>query len=64
MDAAGDVYISGYTSDEEMTTTPGAFARSLGGGWGDAFVARFNLGSQGAADLRYATYLRGRYRAD
>ncbi|GIK73220.1 MAG: hypothetical protein BroJett021_22080 [Chloroflexota bacterium] len=58
LDAAGDVYISGYTSDEEMMTTPGAFARSRSG-WADAFVARFNLGSQGAADLRYATFLGG-----
>lgn len=39
LDAAGDVYISGYTSDVEMTTTPGAFARPRSG-WGDAFMAR------------------------
>lgn len=59
LDAAGDVYISGYTTDAAMTTTPGAFDRTMSGFWGDAFVAHFNLGSQGAADLRYATYLGG-----
>ncbi|HHY55624.1 MAG TPA: hypothetical protein GYA08_09315 [Chloroflexi bacterium] len=59
LDATGDVYVGGYTSDAGMTTTPGAFDRTMGGLWGDAFVARFHLGAQGAADLRYATYLGG-----
>lgn len=58
-DAAGDLYISGWTTDAAMTTTPGAFDRTIGDLWGDAFVAKFTLASQGAADLRYATYVGG-----
>lgn len=59
LDGAGRVTISGRTFAADMVTTDGAYDRTLGGAWGDGFVAQFNLGRHGAADLLYATYLGG-----
>src|SRR5947209_3767888 len=51
-DAAGNVYVAGYTESGNFPTTGGALQRSYGGGT-DAFVAKFDRLGQ----LVYSTYL-------
>ncbi len=54
VDDAGQVYITGTTTDTAFPTTPGAFQTTLGGG-SDVFVAKFTA----AGVLVYSTYLGG-----
>jgi hypothetical protein len=56
VDAAGDAYVTGYTSSTNFPTAAGAFQTSYGGGAADAFVAKLN--PTGTA-LVYSTYLGG-----
>ncbi|HLZ43522.1 MAG TPA: choice-of-anchor D domain-containing protein [Candidatus Sulfotelmatobacter sp.] len=60
VDAAGDVYASGYTASIDFPTTAGALQTSCGGGCAngtyDAYVLKLN--ASGTA-LLYATYLGG-----
>ncbi len=56
LDLAGNSYVVGMTASANFPTTLGAFQRALGGGGGDAFVAK--LDPAGAA-LLYSTYLGG-----
>jgi hypothetical protein len=58
LDAAGNAYLTGYTSTN-FPTTAGAFQRTFGGGQFDAFVAKINPALSGAASLVYSTYLGG-----
>ena len=53
-DAAGDAYITGE-ADGQISTTPGAYQSSYGGGWSDAFVMK--LDPSGA--LVYSTLVGG-----
>jgi len=56
VDAAGNVYVAGYTASTDFPVTAGAFDTSYNGGSYDLFVAKLNaLGS----DLVYATYIGG-----
>ena len=55
VDAAGDAYVTGYTSSTNFPTTAGAFQSSLGGAM-NAFVTKLN--AAGTA-LVYSTYLGG-----
>ncbi|HVV95794.1 MAG TPA: SBBP repeat-containing protein [Rhodanobacteraceae bacterium] len=53
-DAAGNVYVAGYTASADFPTTPNAFQTAFHGGR-DAFVAKLDPKGQ----LIYATYLGG-----
>jgi hypothetical protein len=57
LDAAGYVYVAGGTMTG-FPTTAGAFQRTVGG-FGDAFVAKINVGQTGIASLVYSTLLGG-----
>ena len=46
VDAAGNAYVTGYTTSADFPTTVGALSRSLGGGW-SAFITK--LGPSGGA---------------
>lgn len=55
VDAAGDVYVTGYTFSEDFPVTAGAFETERPGGY-DAFVAKIE--SDGS-ELVFATYIGG-----
>lgn len=55
VDAAGNAYLTGYTTSTDFPTTPGAFQINANTG-GDAFIAKLN--SAGSA-LAYSTRLGG-----
>jgi len=56
IDPSGSAYIAGYTLSVAFPVTSGAFQKSFGGGFQDAFVTKLN--SSGSA-LVYSTYLGG-----
>jgi hypothetical protein len=56
LDGGGSAYITGFTNSGNFPTTSGAFQRTIGGGFEDAFVTRLN--ATGTA-LAYSTYLGG-----
>jgi hypothetical protein len=56
VDAAGNAYVTGFTSSSNFPTTPGAFQTTYGGGFDNAFVTKVN--PMGTA-LIYSTYLGG-----
>jgi hypothetical protein len=56
IDAAGNVYVTGYTSSIDFPVTPGAFQNTYGGGPDDGFITKLN--TTGTA-LTYSTYLGG-----
>ncbi len=60
MDDAGRVTLGGSTDSSDLPITAGAYASSLGGAL-DTFVARIDLGSNGAADLLYSSYFGGTF---
>jgi hypothetical protein len=55
VDAAGNAYVTGFTTSSDFPTTPGAFQTTSGGSY-DAFVSKLN--AAGSA-LLYSTYLGG-----
>jgi hypothetical protein len=55
VDRGGNAYVTGYTNSPDYPTTPGAFDRTLNGGF-DAFVTKLN--ATGSA-LAYSTFLGG-----
>ena len=56
LDAAGNAYVTGYTSSSDFPTTPGAFGSApLYGHNGDAFVAKLDP----TGSVVYCTYLGG-----
>jgi hypothetical protein len=57
VDAAGRVYIAGYTASPDFPTQ-NAFQGSSGGSF-DAFVAKIDPAANGAASLIFSTYLGG-----
>jgi hypothetical protein len=57
-DAAGNIYLSGFTYSNDFPVTSGA-AQTVIGGNADAFVAKFNTQLTGSASLVYASYLGG-----
>lgn len=56
VDAAGDLYLTGYTVSTDFPVTSGAFQPAAGPGL-DGFLARIRVSATGAATLRYATYI-------
>jgi len=56
VDAAGYAYVAGFTQSANFPTTAGAANTSYGGGFEDAFVAKYD---QTGTVLLYATYLGG-----
>ncbi|HXQ25564.1 MAG TPA: choice-of-anchor D domain-containing protein [Candidatus Acidoferrales bacterium] len=60
VDAAGNAYIAGSTSNSANGfPTKNAFQTAYGGGASDAFLMRITPGGSGAQDLVYATLLGG-----
>ena len=59
LDGSGNAYLTGYTSSSNFPTTAGAYQKTYGGGYFDAFVAKFNPSLSGSASLVYSTYLGG-----
>ena len=59
LDSGGDIYVTGHTMSPDFPTTPGAFSRTLAGGYilGDAFAAKLDATG---SHLLYGTYLGGR----
>jgi beta-propeller repeat-containing protein len=57
VDAAGNAYVTGFTSSTDFPTTPGAFQTANQGIVGNAFVTKLN--PTGSAPLVYSTYLGG-----
>lgn len=55
LDAAGNVFVTGYTYSTQFPTTAGAYDRSKSGGY-DAFVTKLSTGGGG---LSWSTYLGG-----
>lgn len=55
--AGNNAFVTGLTNGAAVAATPGAFDTTIGGQ--DAFVARFDTTLNGAASLKYATYLGG-----
>jgi hypothetical protein len=60
LDAAGNVYLTGYTTSPDFPTTPGAF-QSAPARLQDVFVVKLNPSSGGANSLAYSTLLGGTY---
>jgi len=56
VDADGNAYVAGFTQSADFPATAGAFQKTFGGGYGDAFVTK--LDPTGSA-LIYSTYLGG-----
>lgn len=54
-DGSGNVYISGITASTSGIATPGAYQTTYGGGWGDAFLVKFDT----AGVRQWATYYGG-----
>jgi hypothetical protein len=60
LDAAGNVYLTGYTASADFPTTGSPYQSALAGSAGiDAFVVKLSPSLQGSADLVYSTYLGG-----
>lgn len=58
-DAAGGLWITGYTSSPDLPVTPGAFQGAFAGGATDAFVLRFDPNAPPSEAITYLTYLGG-----
>ena len=56
VDAAGNVYVTGFTNSMDFPTTGGAFQRVFAGGGNDAFVIKLD---PTGSTLLYGTYLGG-----
>jgi len=56
IDAAGNAYVTGFTSSYDFPVTPGAFQPTFHGGFSDAFISKLNATGSG---LVYSTYLGG-----
>jgi len=63
LDGSGKVLIEGNVrrgpNPPNFPVTAGAYQTTYGGGFSDAFVAKFDTAQSGAASLVYATYLGG-----
>ena len=57
VDAAGNAYVTGFTTSTNFPTTPGAFQTAYGGGRADAFATKLN--PTGSTPLVHSTYLGG-----
>ena len=58
VDASDKVYVTGYTGSSDFPITPGC-AQPVRGSSYDAFIAKFDTASSGAASLVYSTFLGG-----
>ncbi len=56
VDAAGAVYLGGYTYSPNFPTTPDAYSPTWNGGYGDAYVTKLN---PAGSDLLFSTFLGG-----
>jgi hypothetical protein len=51
VDGAGSAYVAGATGSADFPTTPGAFQTTYGGGYDDAFVAKFDFSGPGPSPV-------------
>jgi hypothetical protein len=58
VDAAGNAYVTGYTSSSNFPTF-NPYQATFHGGFADVFVTRLNTNLSGTASLVYSTYLGG-----
>ena len=56
VDAAGAVYLTGYTVSTDFPVTPDALQSTLGGGI-DVFVSKLKMPDSGPSSLLYSTYV-------
>ena len=56
VDAAGNVYVAGWTMSSDFPTTPGAYTRTLNGTTADMFISKLN---SDLTNLIASTYLGG-----
>jgi hypothetical protein len=59
LDAAGGVWLTGYTFSDDFPVTPNAYQTAFAGGQSDAFLVRLNLSAPPAGFLTYSTYFGG-----
>ncbi len=59
VDSSGNAYITGFTNQPTLPTTPGAYATTYPGGTQNVFISKMTLPSGGASSLAYSTYLGG-----
>ncbi len=59
LDAAGGVWLTGYTFSSDFPVTPDAYQTAFAGGVSDAFLVRLNLSGPPAGFLVYSTYFGG-----
>jgi hypothetical protein len=60
VDASGNAYVGGGTSNSGYPVTPGAFQPSLAAGaQGDGFISKINPGGNGTSDLVYSSFFGG-----
>jgi hypothetical protein len=59
-DAAGGLWITGYSASPDLPVTPGAFQGAFGGGATDGFVLRFDPNVPPSEAVTYLSYLGGR----
>jgi hypothetical protein len=60
VDAAGNGYVAGGTSDTTFPVTPGAFQPKFAAGApGEGFLSKINPGGNGTADLVYSSFFGG-----
>lgn len=58
-DAAGGLWIIGYTASPDLPVTPGAFQGAYAGGATDAFLLRFDPNAPPSEAITYLSYLGG-----
>jgi len=56
LDAAGSVYLTGYTVSTDFPVTPDALQSALGGGI-NVFIAKLKIGETGPSTLQYSTFV-------
>ncbi len=59
MDAAGGIWIAGYTMSSDFPVTPNAFRTTYPGGASDIFLSRLDLSLPPEQALTYSTYFGG-----
>jgi hypothetical protein len=59
LDAAGNIYFTGYTFSSDFPTTGNAWQQASDQGYGDAFIVKLDINRSGLDALVYATVIGG-----